>query len=414
MEQNINGAEENLRMKNLLPWVDLVPKKELYDNRRINIVFHIGNASAHWSSVRSLYDCFDEDKKYNVIVVSAMSAHPKEDEKAILRDNISVVKEIEFPENIVPDIVIASGFGYHESYELPTVKIFGKAKLTVGIFSKLIDFDICGTPEKYYEYIGINGRISHCDYCIADTSLYRRLIEDTNDDRRNKLIEMGHPKFDKVFLSMKERHYPLGWDKLQGRKVILWAPVHGVYNKRIQWWYTVDLYANRIIKYAMDHKEIGLIIRLHNMLIWELIEQGFWSYRDIEALKHFCASSENIVFDEESSYIPAYSVMDGVITDNRCSVEHTALPTLKPICITYRNDMELGIDTKDLKEILYSAHMPDDIDKFYDMVLQENDSMFEIRKKKIGMFIKSFDGKNTQRIKEFIEKKFYDKWVLKE
>ncbi len=411
---DVNKVEENLKMKKLVPWIDLTPRKESYANKKINVVFHIGTATEHWSSVKPLYDSFLEDKKYNVLVVPANSPHIEEDAKRILRDNVPIAKEVELSESIIPDIVIASGFGYNEPYELPTIKIFGKAKMTVGIFSKLVDFDICGTPEKYYEYFGINSRVAHCDYCLADTSLYKRLIEDTNEIRRNKLIEMGHPKFDRVFLSTKEKCYPLNWKKLEGRTVILWAPVHGVYNKKVQWWYTVDVYANRIIKYASEHKEVGLIIRLQNMLIWELIEQGIWSYRDIEALKGFCERSENIIFDDEDSYIPAYSIMDGVITDNRCSVEHTAFPTLKPICILYRNDMELGSDTQDLKEILYSAHNLDDIDKFYEMIVQGNDPMLDIRKRKMNSFVKNFDGKNTERIKEFIEKKFYDKWVLEE
>lgn len=403
-------AEENLMMGKLIPWLELTQQNKPFRNQKINVVFHIGAAAEHWSSTKPLYDLFCKDNKYNVMVVPLDSPRFEEDKKRIRKDGVQIIKEVEFPEDIEPDIVIASGFGFQEPYTFSTAKIIGRAKIIIGIFDRLIDFDIGGgVTERYYAHFGRNGRIKYCDYYIADTSLYRQLVKDTDERRRSKLVEMGHTKFDKVFLSTREKNYPPGWEKLKGRKVILWAPVHGVYDRKIQWWYTLDLYAGSILKYAMEHKEAGLVVRLQNILIWELIEQGFWSYKELQVLKDFCRESENIVFDEEPSYIAAYSVMDGVITDNRCSVEHTALPTLKPICITYRNDMELGTDTQELKEILYEARSGEDIEKFYEMILHGRDPMRENRKENMGNFIKNFDGKNTQRIKNFIEDRFYEK-----
>ena len=41
-----------------------------------------------------------------------------------------------------------------------------------------------------------------------------------DERRRSKLVEMGHTKFDKVFLSTREKNYPPGWEKLKGRKDI--------------------------------------------------------------------------------------------------------------------------------------------------------------------------------------------------
>ncbi|MBO5032040.1 MAG: hypothetical protein J6D08_09180 [Lachnospiraceae bacterium] len=241
------------------------------------------------------------------------------------------------------------------------------------------------------------------DYYLFDSLLY-------NDMRRagyisDRIIEMGNAKFDGIYKACQNKSYPPEWDKLKQKKVILWMTDHGVHDGGITQEVSFDIYAGSIFRYALDNPEIGIIFRPHSVLISELLKTGLWTEKDIETLKGYCLKSENIVYDDTLTYDNAFSIADGIITDAFCGITCSSLPTLKPICLTYRNKYDKPFH-KELEDCCYSARNEKELLEFMDIVRDDRDTMMELRKKALSKCVKHFDGNNGYRIKEFIKKKY--------
>lgn len=415
--QEVSEIYERLNARNLFPYADFLTADLKDKNKKINLVFYIKYAASSWGGIKSLYDCFLKDDKYHVAVVPSRAdseTYIQENMKRLQKDKVEIIDEDNLLEHLNPDVVIVTGYApMMESCSLAAARILGGAKLSIGIYNRLLDVGF-HEDGRHIERNMNRGSMALCDYCIADASLYRMITKDMSETQKGKYIELGHPKFDHVWGALHKNDYPSAWEKLKGKKVILWAPVHGLNGNGVGWWwYTFDIYAKHIIDYAVRHEEIGLIIRLQNVLVWELLELGIWKDKELEVIRKYCEESRNIVFDENSSYANAYSIMDGVITDSLASVEHTALPTMKPICIVHRNSAKDKAEAarmpllQNYEDILYHAYSLEDIDTFFGYIASGEDPMFGIRRKKMGDYVKSCDGKNAQRIKDFIEKKYF-------
>lgn len=126
----------------------------------------------------------------------------------------------------------------------------------------------------------------------------------------------------------------------------------------------------------------------------------------------YCNSTPNIVWDNTDTYDVAYSIADVILTDALCGITISALPTLHPICLMYRSDMQVKSFHEDLmKEIYYSAHNRQELMDFLEMAKRGEGNMYELRKAASEKNIKNFDGKNGERIKAFIEKKYQESFA---
>lgn len=152
---------------------------------------------------------------------------------------------------------------------------------------------------------------------------------------------------------------------------------------------------------------MGIIFRPHPTLIVELLDAGIWSKKDLQIIKEYCDQSENLIFDDTLTYDRAFSCVDGIITDAFCGITCSALPTLKPICLTYRSENDLPYH-EDLASCFYSAHNADELKVFMNIIKNDEDTMMEVRKSAAKKYIKHFDGKNGYRIKTFIKEKYLE------
>ena len=157
----------------------------------------------------------------------------------------------------------------------------------------------------------------------------------------------------------------------------------------------------------MSIRKIGFIFRPHKTLISELIASGLWSNNDVDELRIYCEESKNIIFDESLTYDSAFSLADAIITDAYCGITCSALPLLKPMCLLYRDKSDIPYH-KEIDECNYSARSNQDIEKFLSIVINEKDDKLEIRKQNANKCVKHFDGKNGERIKDFLKQKFLE------
>jgi hypothetical protein len=74
----------------------------------------------------------------------------------------------------------------------------------------------------------------------------------------------------------------------------------------------------------------------------------------------------------------------------------------------YRNDIKHRSYDIELLENYYSVHNANDMVNFFEMIKNGKDDMYELRRQASHKYVKHFDGKNGQRIKEFIEEKYFE------
>lgn len=237
------------------------------------------------------------------------------------------------------------------------------------------------------------------DFYLYDSLLYQELKD--SDYFSGKIIEMGNPKFDGIYATIQKREYFGRWEKLKGKKSVLWACGHSIGIN------SFDLYAKTIFEYVTNHPEVGLIFRPHNAFIDEMLANGYWNGADVNKLKKYCDRTVNVVYDDTESYDISMSVSDGILTDVFCGIICSALPTLKPICVAYRSK-EVVPCHKELVKNYYSAYDTKDIEMFFNLIQNGKDTMLSEREKACKTYIKNFDGKNSIRVREFVKKKYLE------
>lgn len=362
----------------------------------------VSSTSSAWNSIETICRAFQSDTRFDVLIISGENMDEnvlqklKEYGLSLISSDMYCVQEDS------PDILIVN-HPYDTMTQMEDCR--ANCKLVIAASMQLVRY---GYDMKEFWSLQERGfgRFQP-DYYIFDSLLYNEIMR--SEYASEKIVEMGNAKFDGIYEACKEKKYKGDWQKLKGKKVILWTVDHGIGRDYISKDVTFDLYAKTIIEYAKNNQGIGVIFRPHSAFVREMLEYELWSKKDLELLKKLFQKSQNLVFDDSVSYDNAYSIADGIIADAFCGISCSALPTLKPICLAYRSSMDLPYH-QELADCYDAAYSSDDIIKFMDKIGDgQQDTTLELRKKACNRYIKHFDGKNGWRIKEFITEKYLEK-----
>ena len=305
-----------------------------------------------------------------------------------------------------PDYLIINFPILNDSYDglVDRIREYRKnAKCIVAVCSDIVKYD----ADIYKLWYGYWFRAFHSfapDYLLFDKLLYEEICK-IKGIVSNRVIEMGNPKFDDVWIARhSNKEYLQGWEKLRGRKVFFWGTTHGINNGIIHNGVSFDVYAKDIFEYAKRHEDCGFVIRLHQYLVYELIEkEKCWSVEDYEQLKEYCTESDNIVWDETDDYCHAFNIADAVLLDWFCGMTLTALPTLLPVAILYRNEHIKDTIHPQITEQYYSIRNQKELTRFFDMVKRDEDPKYDRRRALIGKYVSYCDGQNGKRLKAFFD-----------
>lgn len=235
----------------------------------------------------------------------------------------------------------------------------------------------------------------NADVCFIGNLCYDRLIEPVG---KSVIERMSPPQFDLLYRRLcEEVVYPVGWEKLKGKKTIMWMTDHGLKKNIISDEVSFDLYFHSVINYFVQHEEMGLIIRLHFALLNELLGT-YWTLDDYEKFRKFCDDSPNIVWDDTKDYLNGLLLADASIVDVNCSLMYYTLGARKPIGIPLRYDMPVEVNNPELLESYYQIRGEEDCCAFLDMVRKGEDPMRELRERAFDLYITNLDGKNGERI----------------
>lgn len=401
--------EKRKRLENVFSLQSILPqRKEVVHVKspegKIKVRF-IHYAYTVWNSMRTVCEQFEMDSRFDVLVIchggadgmidaleKAKNQMETEQHRYILDSQYSAKDDR-------PDILIFGGYGMGDGSWCPRgVREYTRMIVSVPMTVRMYH----GSMEKEWKSLGGGFREYQPDYCLVDSLLFNK-IKDSHI-YSDKFVEMGNPKFDGIFNACQQKSYIAGWEKLKGKKTILWATaheIHGLSGTNTEY-ITFDLYAKHIFAYADQHPYMGFIFRPHPLLIKELLIYGYWSENDLAEIRQYCDKSPNIVWDETYTYEAGYSVADAVLTETQCGIMVSALPTLKPICVMHRSDEDIVPYNKEGVESCYSARCEKDLTDFFDMVQEGRDPMLEQRREVSKKCVKHFDGRNGERIKNFI------------
>lgn len=375
---------------------------ELSRKIKIRIVYPSGTA---WNCIGTVYDELLRDDRYQVVIIT-------EDYPAYIRvmkdKGCQFIRLENYDIKIdKPDILVLTSYSFTCSkLNFPSIRKY--VKIIISLFPNIVinEFDM----EQHWKFVYNAYEFCEPDYYLFDSLVFNncgRYID------KKKAIHLGNPQFDELFYNLNEADsdYPM-WDKLQGKKVFLWAMDHGLNEYYPIDAISLDLYIKDIFLYFKEHQDIGLIIRPHPYLIREMQQSRiFWNEIDFQKIIDFCKNSPNIVWDNSSDYCLAFKKCDAMMVDVNCSFIISFLVTGKPICRVLRNDIKVGLIHPELKECYYYCNNFDECKKFIESVIEGKDPLYDRRKKAFHNSIMHFDGRNGIRIKNFFDKIIEEKHV---
>lgn len=403
-EQKIRKEYEvgnRFSLKNILPQKSVVSSNIKEGKIKIRIISH---SYTSWNSVKTISDAFEKEDRFDVLVIlneelEYSNLYLEKDKKMMEKEGHKYVLGSEYcVEEDKPDILII-----HHPYTKWYIKGSREhTKLIIAVPMALIRYSY--SIEEYWKYINVGLERWKPDYYLFDSVLFNELLE--SPFYSDRIIEMGNAKFDGIFNACVQSNYPVGWEKLKEKKIVLLTTDHGIHEGMVSDNITFDLYAKTIFTYAQKNVDMAFILRLHPTFISELIRGGYWSEETLNIIKKYCEDTPNVIWDDQDTYDASFSLADAILTEPFCGITISALPTLKPICVMYRNDMKVVPYHKEIVENYYSAHSVKELTDFFDMIRKEEDPMLERRKEMCQRYVKHFDGKNGERIKNFIVKVF--------
>lgn len=397
---------DDFKLTRLFPGYEKNDLKVKRDGKseKIRIRF-IHNNFATFNSIETICEAFATDSRFDLLVILGQNMGDDKDIRFVEQVKGCGYKYVFWDEykaeNDKPDILVVS-----QAYDWDTVLPGIENYLTLTVATCNLLIRNVQSITAFLNHIKRGFERFNPDYYIFD-HLVCKYIKEIGCYKDN-MVEMGNAKFDLIWRDTREKRYLTGWDKLKGKRTVLWGIDHGVMETGILSGFTFDLFANKVFAWMNEHTNIGLIFRPHDRLRYEMKKLGFWTENDFLSIKKYFEQTPNMVYDDSPTYGNAYSVADGIIADAICGMSVSALATNKPLCLAYRSRNDISMH-KELTENLYNAYCPEEAINFIEMVSKTEDPRKDDRDKIRRIIINALDGGNGKRIKNFIVEKYYNK-----
>lgn len=356
-----------------------------------------------WNALKSVCLAFMEDERVELRVVLRAHLREQDDQKSldfikkdIINGQVVLSKNYDMAED-APDIVVTGLFIENDKNLNLLLSKYAKYVAQIPFVLLKTQRDIRGQVKRTVENME-NGNIS--------CSIYDKLVYDEMDkcgvlDKR--FVCIGNPKFDEIFHRVNsDISYPFGWEKLQHRKVVLWTTDHVWLGDNV----TFDSYYKHFFSFFNQNKDMGLIFRPHPRLMMEIQEEGIWTVEEWNAFKSAINETENMIYDDLMDYSTAYKLSDAIITDANCGIIVSALPLGKPLGVLFRPDTPVEPMYPQIIDKLYRMGNEKELFGFFEMVRNGEDPKKKDREYAMEKSIAYFDGKNGERIKEYLLKDY--------
>jgi CDP-glycerol glycerophosphotransferase (TagB/SpsB family) len=190
--------------------------------------------------------------------------------------------------------------------------------------------------------------------------------------RKGENVELiGHPRFDVIRkLEKRKAEIPVGWkEKIAGKLVVMWNTHSYIATEN---WSTFGAFGRQVLDYFKSTQQLVLLWRPHPHFFNSLVNGGIMTEAQVDELMAQVRDTENMILDQTSDYISAFSVADALISD-ASSILVEFLLTSKPSLYTY-NESNYSIVHEDLQPAFYQASTWEEVEKFLQMVVDKIDN----------------------------------------
>ncbi len=372
-------------------------------SRTIKITFFVQSAIS-WLALESVYLTLKNNSVFNVKLILLPFVNHYDlinTVKLLAEKNFSFVVWTDyFIQNDRPDIVFYQmpyGGTYPQNYGIDYVKQFTKNIFyipytsEIGASQQLI-------PSYFQEelhskatrifVISKRAQAEFAQYCPVGNV---------------HTVVMGHPKFDSILKQYQTVNLPSSWqEKIQNKTVILWNPTVGAGTTDLSTFFD---WIDCLLDYcARLQDKLTLIIRPHPLMFQRMIQDQICHATQIEAFKAGLAAISHVILDENTSYIPAFSVSHCLISD-MSSLLITYLITNKPILYLENTQSQGFLGVISPEEIAASfdrAREPTALFAFLERVQQGKDPKQAARLALRDALIEKPDGHCAERIMHYI------------
>lgn len=358
-------------------------------------VFH--QQSNMWNSVASLCDELKKDDNVDLCIILTGTKMDLAGLKEQMESNgLQYIEASDYkPEEDLPDAVIVYHPGAWPSYPDKLKQIGNYAKAVINLPLYIIN-PFSSVDKLIWNFHHDELKDS---MCILDRYTYSIVTE--HDQKYKKYVCAGNPKFDSIYSVFYSEVSQNKWEKLEGKKVYLWATDHGMTLNETYQDVSFDLYASSIFSYFDKNTDKALIFRPHSTLIKELM-RTYWSIDDYTYIKKYINSSPNMIWDDTNDYAYAYKIADAIITDINCDVIGSSLVSNKPIAVLCRFDSEVRSYNPTITRDHINISSVRELYDFFEDINNCIDRKKKERKQLFERIVSSFDGNNGKRIKQLI------------
>lgn len=258
----------------------------------------------------------------------------------------------------------------------------------------------------------------YCWKIIAQSEIMKKHYKSFASKKGENVIVTGLPKWDYPMQLTKEKvNCPENWKKkIDGRKVFLFnthytEPLSDPIN--FETW-------KKLIDVFLKNKKAALIWRPHPLteMVIRVYKSAFWA--EYKELKDKIEKSENIIYDDESSYEVSFAYSDALISVNSSLVVQFLLVN-KPILLAYNTEsisewkgkLATNDGLFDLTKFPFACEL-DDKKKFINDIIDEKDEWKEQRQELLDNYLALADGKCGERVVESIIAAFKEEQEDKE
>lgn len=299
-----------------------------------------------------------------------------------------------------------------------------KFKLCLKLYGVYCDLTIVENDKCHFKK---NNIFKQSNFVFCESSYNKQVLSEYWKDN-DKFILSGSPNFDYILKNKtlaNQNLWKLDRNKVKNVKRIIWSPHHTIYchwtNNAVEEnpksfsdnlkGYSFFLeYCDLWLKIPKLYPQLDIVMKPHPALFryLEMHTKGEWNQDKINDWKNKFLDNPNTQILEDGSYDDLFLTSDAIINDSISFVAEY-LPTLKPFLLCTSSETP-GYNTfgENIANSYYKAHCEQDIIDFIEnVVIGDNDPMYQDREKAFKENIFIPEGGSGNFIKNYIKKDWY-------
>lgn len=401
------SQENNLTDRNepkMGDYYEAIINADLENKGKIKVDFFI-QFSQGWTSLESVWKAFCEDERFVPRLVQIPYIHYQAKEFNEIRDYLISLKLPFIPwyfydfDTGIPEVVFyQSPYDTTRPLEFHLDSLYKKTRIVYIPYGLEIGGGKLNCDRQFNLFMQNNAWMT-CARSARHKIMYKKYCNRGDEN----VIITGHPKLDAIYNLNKFTVDDHMAKITEGKRVFLWNP-HFIIDINENW-STFNKFKDVMLDIFEKRKDAFLIIRPHPLLLENIAMESEEKIPGVTRFKNRISNMANVYFDTTFDYRHAFALSDALLSDTS-SFLLEYLPTKKPI-IYLRNSEGPGLnDDGDIVDYYYVVNSEEDIEKYVDMVISDQDPMREVRLAKIEEYLFIVDGQTGKRIKKAVLNKY--------